>query len=115
MQHNQLCTAKEASICAQVMQLPPHGPFAYLTAGTVAWRHSGDYRIQPEKTTLTRSESKSTEPSVTLEDALAATHLPILPAEALNYMQQKWNLSHMRNWSSFYTAAELRPEDVDNL
>ena len=84
---------------AQVMTLPPHGPFAYLTAGTLATRFRS------------MSERQLASPAV-------ASGPPVptpTPATTLRWMQTQWELSHMRQWPAFYAAAELRMDDIESL
>ena len=98
-------TETQAMGYAHVMSLPPHGPFAYLSAGTLAerFRVLGEHQAELERRAAATG---------------AAAPAPVAappPATCLRWMQGQWELSHMRHWPQFYAPAELTSIDVESL
>ena len=105
-------TAQRAAF-AHVMRLPPHGPFAYLSAGTLSSAIArGDAPGFEDDEGAGGDEATETARSTRKRQREAAA--PTAP-QCLAFFGSQWQLNHLRRWPSFYAAAELRLEHVDAL
>lgn len=101
--HFGLCPSAEAAAFAHVTQLPPHGPFAYLSAATLSRELRHGNQSDPSRATAPRAVSPTAE---------AAEPVDVSPQRCLEFFASEWNLEHMRQWPTFYAESELRVENV---
>lgn len=83
--------AVQASLFAHVTTVPPHGPFAYLSALTASVmlleahpQHEADV-LAPGFGVTQRTE--------------------VTPQRVLDFYQRQWNVDHLRAWPALYAAA----------
>ena len=84
--------------------LPPHGPFAYLSAATLSrqLRHG-----QPVAGQAVADSDDSVQTAAVSADAS--------PQRCLDFFNGEWNIDHLRTWPTFYAAGEVRVADAAAL
>ena len=92
-----------------VAHLPPHGPFAFLSAASLSRQ-------------LRRGEPVAGAPPASSEQQLqgadddgAHPQADVSAHRALSFFTAHWSADHLRLWPSFYAAAALRPSDVASM
>lgn len=96
----------QATLFAHVTTMPPHGPFAYLSALTAAVvLQEGGSRPQP---------TPSAAPPAVDSDVLpagfgVAARTDVSPQRVLDFYQRQWNVDHLRAWPALYAASAAQP------
>jgi hypothetical protein len=88
------------ALYAHVCHMPPHGPFAYLSAATLAQQIN---RKEPVLVACCDAPIR------------AASTANVSALRMMDTFQSLWNVDHLRLWPSSYAAAELRVSDVHKL
>jgi hypothetical protein len=100
----------QAAMYTHVAHVPPHGPFAYLSAGTLSQalrRGEPVAGADVPRTDAAATDGVDTGPPPQLEGATAQ--------RCLDSFHAHWSVDHLRLWPTFYAAASVRPQDVAAL